>query len=118
MSLVTPQRLRAIYTMLCVMPPFNRWGLPEPKLLKFSVLTGDDHAEYSVDFKDRPEIAVNADTHLTLAQVIESVAHEMVHLRQDALERLPDRHERQHNAEFRKMARSVCQQLGFDVQRF
>lgn len=118
MSLVTPARLRAIYTMLLAMPPFDKWGLPEPTAIRFSVLRGADCAEYSTDWKDRPEISVNMDLHIWLDQVVESVAHEMVHLRQDALERLPERHERQHNAEFRKLARVVCQSLGFDVQRF
>ena len=104
--------------MLVDCPPFARWDLPPVGTLRFEVLRGTDVAEYSVDQRDRSCIAVNADMHTRLAEVIESVAHEMIHLRQDLLGRLPDTHAKQHNAEWRRMARVVCRNLGFDVQRF
>lgn len=116
--LVTPARLRAVYTMLLAFPPFNRWDMPKPETIKFELLADADHGEYSINEKDRVCIAVNPDTHLTLLQVCESVAHEMCHVRQDAKGRLPDIEAKHHNTEFRRLARLVCRNLGFDVQRF
>jgi hypothetical protein len=113
---VTPDRLRAIYELLQEFAPFDKWDLPESSLVTFELLAGKDHAEYSVDDRDRMCIAVNPDTHITLAQLVESVAHEMVHLRQDMLDRLPAKEP--HNGEFRRWAKAVCKALGFDVQRF
>jgi hypothetical protein len=113
---VTPRNLQAIYDLLSVLPPFDKWRLPESSLVTFQLLAGKDHAEYSVDDRDRLCIAVNPDTHITLNQLVESVAHEMVHLRQDMLDRLPAKEP--HNAEFRRWAKAVCVALGFDVQRF
>ena len=114
---MTPKRLRAVYTLLQQAPPFDRWGLPPPTEVKFEVLSDEDHGEYSVDWDDRHYIAINADTHLTLHQVLESVAHEMIHLRQQMLGRFPGQKDA-HNAEFRRLRRVVCRALGFDVQRF
>lgn len=104
--------------MLTAFPPFNRWPMPDPKEVKFELLADSDIAEYSVDWNDRITIAVNADSNLTLLQIVETVAHEMVHVRQDQLGRLPEVKQAKHNAEFRRLARLVCRDLGFDVQRF
>lgn len=116
--LASPARLRAIYASLLAFPPFNRWSLPEPNAVKFELLADADTGEYSLDENDRACIAVNGDTNLTLLQITETVAHEMVHIRQDQLGRLPDDPAKHHNAEFRRLARLVCRNLGFDVQRF
>jgi hypothetical protein len=118
MPLVTPKRVRAVYALLQHVPPFERWSLPPVGNIKFEILHGPDTGEYSVDWNDRATIAVNADTNLSLAQMVETVAHEMVHLRQDQLGRLPEVRTEKHNAEFRRLARLVCRDLGFDVQRF
>jgi hypothetical protein len=104
--------------MLQAMPPFNRWALPVVGKIRFEILHGPDTGEYAVDWDDKASIAVNADTNLTLVQVIETVAHEMCHVRQDQLGRLPEIKEEKHNAHFRRLARLVCRDLGFDVQRF
>lgn len=116
--LLNPERMRAVYAMLLEFPPFDRWTLPPPDEVEFELLADRDHAEYNKDDDDKISIAVNPDTHLTLQQIIESMAHEMVHVRQDQVGRLPDIAERHHNAEFRKLARLVCKTLGFDVQKF
>jgi hypothetical protein len=118
MALVTPARLRAIYVMLQHVPPFDRWNLPPVGNIKFEILRDETLGEFSLDERDRFCVGINADTHTTLAQVVETMAHELVHIRQEQLGRLPFDHAKQHNAEFRRMARHVCRALGFDVQRF
>ena len=118
MPLVTTRRLRAVYAFLQHMPPFERWDLPAVGTIRFEILRDSDAGEYFVDDRDRHHIAVNADTHITLLQMVETVAHEMVHLRQDLLGKLPEIKTEKHNQEFRRLARVVCRNLGFDVQRF
>lgn len=116
MSLVTPKRLRETYAYLRGCKPFAGWKLPEAETLKFEVLEGRDHAQYDPNQR-RHLIKVNAMTHLTLEQLFASMAHEMVHLHQDLLGRLPCQKD-PHNGDFRRWAKSVCHHLGFDVQKF
>jgi hypothetical protein len=117
MPLVTKRRMRAVYAMLLDFAPFSRWSLPDPDGVRFELLAGEDHAEVDV-YSARPVIRVNADTNLTLVQLVEAIAHEMAHIRQHALGRLPENPGLHHNAEFRRLARLICRDLGFDVQRF
>lgn len=112
------KQLKSIYTMLLSFHPFNRWGLPPADKIRFYLLVDEDLAQFSRDDDGKMYIAINPDKHLTLQQSIESVAHEMVHMRQEMMERLSDNPSKHHNAEFRRMAKSVCRSLGFDIQRF
>lgn len=112
---VTPKVLKSSYFHLRELKPFNRWYLPEASEVSFGILTGTDHAVYMLDRKHR--IEVNADTHTTHEQILMSVAHEMIHLRQNELGRLPVTRN-PHNADFRRMARQICHEFGWDVQIF
>ena len=116
MSLVTPKRLRETYAYLRGCKPFSAWHLPDSTDLKFEVLQGRDHAQYDPNQR-KHLIRVNDLMHLTLEQLFASMAHEMVHLRQELLGRLPYQKD-PHNSDFRRMAKSVCHHLGFDVQKF
>lgn len=118
-TLVTPARLKAVYGLLCQMPPFCRWELPKPERIRFSVTSSPDrHANMDWDESGSVLIQVNVLTNLTLNQMAASVAHEMVHLRQHQKGRLADQHEKQHNIEFHRLARLVCRDLGFNAQEF
>lgn len=115
-DLVTPRRIAAAYAFLRECHPFCRWSLPPADALRFEILRTRDHAEY-VPGERRDVIRVNAQTHITLEQLFETVAHEMVHLRQEMVGRLPVAVDA-HNADFRRMAKQVCSHLGFNVQNF
>jgi hypothetical protein len=112
---VTPKVLKSAYSHLRELRPFNRWSLPEASGVSFGLLNGMDHAIYMLDRKHR--IEVNAHTHTTHTQILMSVAHEMIHLRQNELGRLPVTRN-PHNADFRRMARQICAEFGWDVQIF
>jgi hypothetical protein len=113
---VTPAHIKAAYTLLRALPPFKRWRLPPPEALRFTLLT-DVHAHAEFAAGRRHCISINADTHITLLQLTESVAHEMIHLRQELRGWLSVRGDG-HNAHFRRMRKQVCHALGFDVQKF
>lgn len=111
-------QLRAAYALLRTLPPFNKWDLPDPKSVRFSRITdGSAMAEYCEE-DDCVEISISPEFHTTLHQVLMSMAHEMVHIRQDQLGRLPLNPAKHHNAWWRKQAKIVCARLGFDVQTF
>lgn len=113
---VTDERVREAYLFLRGIPPFSRWNLPPASECIFGLLLGESHhAEYIRDGKHF--ILVNADTHITLTDHLMSVAHEMVHLRQELLGRLPI-HADGHNTEFRRMAKQICAATGWDLQKF
>lgn len=116
MSLVTPKQIGRTYAYLRECRPFVAWNLPEACAIRFEVLQGRDHAEYQPGER-RHIIRINDLTHNTLEQLFASTAHEMVHLRQELLGRLPATKD-PHNREFRRMAATVCRHLGFDVQTF
>jgi hypothetical protein len=113
---VTDERVREAYLFLRGLPPFNRWDMPPASKCTFGLLVGaSHHAEYVKDGKHL--ILVNADTHITLTDTLMSVAHEMVHQRQQILGRLPLVKD-SHNAEFRRMAKQVCSAMGWELQKF
>lgn len=112
---VTPTVLRSAYAHLRTLRPFSRWNLPPADKVKFALHIGHDHAQYTN--LTIPYIEVNRDTHTTHQQILMSVAHEMCHLRQDLLGRLPFS-KNPHNAQFRRMARTICHEFGWDVQVF
>jgi len=113
---VTDSAIRDAYLYLRSLPPFTRWNLPPAGDCTFGLLVGaSHHAEYVKDGKHL--ILVNADTHITLTDMLMSVAHEMCHQRQEILGRLPLVKD-SHNAEFRRMAKQVCSAMGWDLQKF
>jgi hypothetical protein len=113
---VTPAMVKLCYALLVKLPPFTRWKMPAPDAVKFYLLS--DVASHAMYESERGHhISVNADTHITLEQLLATVAHEMVHLRQELIGRLPATRD-PHNGAFRRAAKQVCQQLGFDVQAF
>ncbi len=107
--------IRQCYAHLRELPPFDRWALPSPDQVEFGILVGRDHAVYHNDGMHR--IAVNDLTHTTHEQVMQTVAHEMVHLHQELVGRLPFKKD-PHNADFRRWARLICKEFGWNVQTF
>jgi hypothetical protein len=112
---VTDERVREAYLFLRGIPPFSKWGLPPAGECTFGLMSGSHHAEYVKDGKHL--ILVNPDTHITLTDLLMSVAHEMVHQRQQIVGRLPCIKDA-HNSEFRRWAKQVCAATGWDLQKF
>lgn len=82
MALITPGRIQAVYTMLAAFPPFCRWPMPHPALVTFRA--SDDltvQGVYRRTTAGRHVIEINRHTVVALAQMIETVAHEMAHPR-------------------------------------
>lgn len=116
--LATPKRLRAIYELLVLFPPFVRWALPKSDRVRFEVFPeADPYGEFVAE-GERLTIRISTALHWTLPALIMTMAHEMAHLRQHLKGRLPNDHQKSHNAEFYRAARSICQALGLDAEKF
>lgn len=110
---VTRELMEATYERLMLTPPFSGWGLPDADDVVFRVLkTNRQQADYSFE-KKRHIIRVSCSRHKTLHSLDMTVAHEMVHMRDQLLG------VRSHHGEtFNKMADEVCRLHGFDRGQF
>lgn len=116
MSLIlTRETLGAAYDLLELTAPFDKWNLPPSEEVKF-VLTKDKHrrAECMVEGPDYT-ISVSAVCIGRLDSLLESVAHEMVHLH---MWRQSINEKDYHGPGFRKLAGQVCKVHGFDPKLF
>lgn len=112
----TPDTLRAAYEFLRTTPPFCRWKLPAAEQFIFQVgKSSTTHADYSIDTDGRRYIRVSEKLVGHTHSLLESVAHEMVHLRQEQLGYRPPF---SHGAVFQKLTAQVCKHHGFDPKAF
>jgi hypothetical protein len=116
MLIITPDIVEATYELLRVTPPFNKWRLPPGDAVEFRVTasctmmgTCDVHAA-------APCIELSERLHGHLSTVLQTVAHEMLHLWQDG--RRARRLTVAHNAEFRRVAQRIARIHGFDPRTF
>ena len=116
--MLTSRRVRAIYATLLAFPPFNRWGLPSPDVVQFEMLDGTSAwGEFALGPNGRFIISINPHMckNFLLAQRV--VAHEMCHLKQHLLGRLPSG-DVAHNKVFYRLAGQVCKHMGYDMEHF
>lgn len=112
---LTPGHLAAVYDMLRAFPPFCRWNLPPAATIKFRVLkTKAFQAQWWIE-GDRHHIDVSKAAHVRLETVVATMAHEMIHVRQ-RMHKTETKAE--HNANFHRQAKRVCDLLGFDLGQF
>ena len=110
---LTPDMLAAAYEFLRTTEPFRRWRLPEAYDVGFAVVRD---ARMFADFgmeNGIPVIRVSEVKNGFTVTLLASVAHEMCHLRQEAV---GDRSH--HGAKFKRMAAQVCRAHGFDLKTF
>lgn len=106
---LTPEVLAAGYTFLRSSRPFNRWKLPSAHKIKFKVTNSDTEAGYCRGL----EIGISKKLNSHTTTVLAILAHEMIHLYLDV------RGVRQlHRADFKRAARRVCAEHGFDAKHF
>lgn len=120
---LTPEILVRAYELLRATPPFKRWKLPEPDDIEFRVSASRDH--YGLcnvnppqrPGRDGPEF-IEISTHFcrTMQDVIETMAHEMVHFHAYAGGARAG--SINHGPKFKALARQVCKYHGFDISKF
>jgi hypothetical protein len=114
---LTPDLLELSYDRLCHTAPFDRWNLPAGEDVDFKVTRSDTARGdyYWCPKRDRHVIRISARCIGTLANLDETMAHEMIHLHQKAS---GTETSAQHNAAFRKFADRVCRAHKFDPKAF
>jgi hypothetical protein len=111
-KVVTKKSILLAYQMLRGMEPFCNWKLPtaiETKVVNDASLYGCFETEPNM-------ITISTARVWDVSQLIATVAHEMIHLRQHKLKQLSDTNP--HDAFFMEQARIVCIGLGFDKEHF
>lgn len=107
---ITPEMARAAYELLRTTPPFKRWKLPPAEEVEFRVTTSRKVAAIAFKGPQGHRIDVSARHNGTLATLVMTVAHEMVHFRQTE--------KAEHGAEYRRLARQVCRHHTWDEKLF
>lgn len=113
-----PKHLGVMYDMLRQLPPFDKWGLPGSEWIVFELPKRKDVLGEFIESSDgaKPHrIKVSAVSHDHVFNVLQTLAHEMLHLVQ-AIQKTNNT--AQHNADFRKRARAVCKEYGWDYKFF
>lgn len=110
---ITPADLENCYRFLVTLKPFNDWQLPDPIKIDFIVNRSEQvQGEYDTD---PHTIKVSSYFCTTWNDVIETVAHEMVHL---ACEKAGHYKHADHDPQFRRLARKVCKTFGWPMEGF
>lgn len=112
-----PDHAAAAYDFIRALPPCSRWGLPPADEVEFTIKHDPSiYGLYTRWLHDGVHIIVISSAVVGHTEtLLASVAHEMVHLKQ-----AKDRTETsgQHNAEWRRLAKTICRIHGFDPKAF
>lgn len=113
---LTPHLLATSYRLLKATEPFNKWNLPSTEDIKFRVTRSRIWRGQHIWTGRQHEIEVSAGVNSTLHSLLETMAHEMIHVYEQH-HGLCSRAE--HSKAFHKLAARVCQyHRDFDPKRF
>lgn len=117
---ITPQHLELGYELLRASPPFDEWGLPHADLVAFYATSIDkpgrhgNQGEHWFD-GEMHHVRVNPHRHHSFRAMLETLAHEMCHMRQEIL---GTRGDINHGRQFQMLARAVCKVHIIDLGQF
>lgn len=93
--------------------PFNTWNLPDSETVQFKVIRSRmQMGNYDVD---PHAIRASTNTISTFGELLETVAHEMVHFH---CEKEDHENHPEHDEYFKSYALLVCEAWGFDPESF
>lgn len=115
---LTHENLPAAYEYLRACEPFSKWKLPEADEVGFQVTRHRDRYAHMQGYQrsTQAEIAISEKRVGSSHGLIEVMAHEMIHLHQHLAG--TETAGTQHNAQFMKLARKVCEIHVFDPRAF
>jgi len=110
---LTPAQVQLAYDFLRSHPPFNKWRLPESQGVILKVMNSD---MCFGDYEPDPHTIRVSKTHCEhFMHVMETVAHEMVHL---AAEKMGHHNHAEHDETFKTLAKEVCGLWGWKEATF
>lgn len=110
---LTPSKLAAVYDCLRAFPPYRGWRLPESDGVVFGVSLSLDAFGTYERCRGKPRIEISALMVNDWQTLVETMAHEMIHLRQCRAGRAVD-----HDAEWQRIATRVCREFGWKREGF
>lgn len=110
---LTPEILEAAYNLLRATPPFKGWKLPHSDDVEFHVTRHIDRSGDCTNTGKGFTVRISSKYHATLPAVLETMAHEMVHMRQHQF-CFPVTH----GPRFKRLAKQVCRRHGFSEAVF
>lgn len=114
---LTADTLRAAYDYLNTTPPFNRWNLPDGEDVNFKVAKDPHNYAWHDKRKGKRHLLVVSQANVGHTQtLLESVAHEMIHVHEEHAG--AGTRGVEHSRAFGKWAGQVCKIHGFDPKRF
>jgi len=114
MTTLTPLTMQIAYDFLCCTSPFRDWDLPGSEDVDFVVIQTKAEFGRCKKIKGRYRIEVSSVRHSRTVHWLETLAHEICHIRQDMIEPSTPHH----GTLFQELARQVCHQHGFDPCTF
>lgn len=113
---LSPETLAAAYDYIRTTPPFRRWNLPEPEDVRFVVVPNTKCFGWcKCDKGVRPIIAISSKMVEKTQELMETMAHEMIHLHEH---HNGVRGWGEHGKAFQAYAARVCKIHGFDPKTF
>jgi hypothetical protein len=107
--LITADSIKAVYILLRKLPPFNTWGLPSEKHIKFIV---KDNFACMGELQVEPyKITIGSNHHEHFVTLVTTIAHEMAHLKL-YVNGVKGFH--RHTQEFRDLTAEIGCIFGFD----
>ena len=116
---LTPAALAGAYEYLRTTPPFKGWKLPHADEVEFHVTR---HRDRYGDHNEIPRpvehcIRVSEVNVTTTGDLLELMAHEMIHGYQDVVRKTGNKRW-PHNAEYKRLAKRVCDSHGWKLEGF
>jgi hypothetical protein len=108
MKLITVESCKAVYRMLCELPPFNKYQLPRPSEIEFLVV--DDPSMYGQYIPEPHNITISSAKMSHLQTLEKTMAHEMVHL----ILYLEGKRYELHNKNFYKLTYQIAEIYGWE----
>ena len=113
---LSPAILEAAYNYLLATPPFKSWKLPAADEIRFRVASDKGCRGWHTHGSGEHDIAISCAVIGRTAPLMETMAHEMIHVYQAHKGTATKKAE--HNAEFHRLAKAVCRRHGFDQKLF
>lgn len=116
MQHITPEMLEANYRFLLTTLPFRNWNLPHPDRIRFRVMVTKErygHWNGTPEGDTVGELAVSIGMVVTTCGLTQTVAHEMVHIRQEA-----QGYRDHHGPHFKRLGKLVCRRHSWDFDNF
>ncbi len=116
---LTPSIIEGAYEFLRLTPPFRGWHLPHADDVTFVVSRHRNHVGYHRGISRKiydHEIGISEACVGHTNTLLRTMAHEMIHQYQQRMR--TETPNTEHNAEFNRLARTVCRFHGWDVKEF